>query len=67
MPAMLRRLAQCAFYLLLLVSGEEFEGVVVDARCSAQYAGLLHDPQLDQGRVQCLRWSSCSRNRSTTG
>ena len=35
---MTRRLAHIAFYLLLLVSGEEFEGLAVDLRAAAQDA-----------------------------
>lgn len=41
---MFRRLAQSAFYLLLLASGEEFDAVVVDTYCAQQYAGERYEP-----------------------
>ena len=63
---MFRRLAQCAFYLLLLVSGEEFEGVVVDSISTAQHAGQRYDSHVPTLRTQRLEQSSCSRNSSTT-
>ena len=49
--------------LLLLVSGEEFEGVVVDSISTAQHAGQRYDSHVPTLRTQRLEQSSCSRNK----
>lgn len=64
---MFRRLAQSAFYLLLLASGEEFDAVVVDTYSAQQYAGERYEPCWQRCASQPLPSSfNCSRNSSTT-